>query len=198
MATRPGRQGPRACSARSGSPTCSITPDRAACARYGLNAGDVEAVVQAAIGGQAVTQVYEGEKRFDLTVRWRAAVPQGPRGHPRHHWSPRPTARQVPLGQLAQIVEEEGPVAHLPRGRPPLRAGEVLGARARPRLDHRRGAARRSPRRSSCPTTRTSSGRARSTSSTRRPAASRSSSRSRCCSSRFLVYSVGEELDATR
>jgi Cu(I)/Ag(I) efflux system membrane protein CusA/SilA len=38
-----------------------IDIDRAAAARYGLNVGDVEAVVQAAIGGQAVTQVYEGE-----------------------------------------------------------------------------------------------------------------------------------------
>src|SRR6185437_6993811 len=53
-----------------GQPDVRITPDRALAGRYGLNVGDVEAVVQAAIGGQAVTQVYEGEKRFDLTVRW--------------------------------------------------------------------------------------------------------------------------------
>ncbi len=56
-----------------GQPNVRITPDRVACGRYGLNVGDVDAVVQAAIGGQAVTQVYEGEKHFDLTVRWRQA-----------------------------------------------------------------------------------------------------------------------------
>ena len=160
-----------ACSARSASPTCDHARPRSRAARYGLNVGDVEAVVQAAIGGQAVTQVYEGEKHFDLTVRWAPAVPQGPARPSATSWSPRPTAAQVPLGQLAQIVEEDGPVAHLPRGQPPLRAGEVLGARARSGVDHRRGAATKiERRRSSCPTTRTSSGRARSTSSTRRPA----------------------------
>ena len=49
--------------------TPEITPDRVALSRYGLNTGDVESVVQVAIGGQAITQVYEGEKRFDLVVR---------------------------------------------------------------------------------------------------------------------------------
>src|SRR5277367_1702107 len=53
-----------------GQPNVKITPDRRACARYGLNTGDVDAVIQAAIGGQAVTQVYEGEKLFDVAVRW--------------------------------------------------------------------------------------------------------------------------------
>src|SRR5579859_2866714 len=53
-----------------GQPNVLITPDRLACARYGLNTGDVESVIQAAMGGIAVTQVFEGEKRFDLTVRW--------------------------------------------------------------------------------------------------------------------------------
>ena len=53
-----------------GQPNLLITPDRVACARYGLNVGDVAAVVQAAIGGQAVTQVLEGDRRFDLVVRW--------------------------------------------------------------------------------------------------------------------------------
>jgi cobalt-zinc-cadmium resistance protein CzcA len=52
-----------------GQPNVRITPLREACARYGLNTGDVDAVVQAAIGGQAVTQVYEGEKHFGLLKR---------------------------------------------------------------------------------------------------------------------------------
>src|SRR5205807_9545525 len=47
-----------------------IVPDRTQCARYGLNTGDIQMVVQAAIGGQAVSQVFEGEKSFALTVRW--------------------------------------------------------------------------------------------------------------------------------
>jgi len=53
-----------------GQPNLTITPDRAACSRYGLNVGDVNSVVQAAIGGQAVTQVLQGERAFNLVVRW--------------------------------------------------------------------------------------------------------------------------------
>ena len=53
-----------------GQPNVLIEPDRVVCARYGLNVGDVNAIVQAAIGGQAVTQVLEGDRRFYLVVRW--------------------------------------------------------------------------------------------------------------------------------
>jgi len=91
-----------------GQPNVRITPNRAACGRYGINAGDVGAVVQAAIGGQAVTQVYEGERHFDLTVRWRledrkdlAAIRDIP--------VPTPDGSTVPLGLVAQVTEEEGP-----------------------------------------------------------------------------------------
>ncbi len=91
-----------------GQPNIRITPDRQSCGRYGLNVGDVEAVIQAAIGGQAVTQVYEGERRFDLTVRWAPAFRKDLRAI-RAILVPTPDGAQVPLGQLAQIVEEEGP-----------------------------------------------------------------------------------------
>jgi cobalt-zinc-cadmium resistance protein CzcA len=91
-----------------GQPDVRITPDRTQCGRYGLNVGDVEQVVQAAIGGQAVTQVYEGEKHFDLTVRW---APQFRRDLTaiRNILVAAPDGEQVPLGQLAAIVEQEGP-----------------------------------------------------------------------------------------
>ena len=52
-----------------GQPNLVITIDRAQAARYGFAAGDVNAVVQAAIGGQVATTVYEGERTFNLTVR---------------------------------------------------------------------------------------------------------------------------------
>jgi cobalt-zinc-cadmium resistance protein CzcA len=90
-----------------GQPSVRIIPDRETAGRYGLNAGDVNAVVQAAIGGQAVTQVYEGERHFDLTVRWApefrmtvAAIRDIP--------VTTPDGSAVPLGQVAEVVEEEG------------------------------------------------------------------------------------------
>ena len=91
-----------------GQPNIRITPDRAMCARYGLNTGDVEAVVAAAIGGQAMTQVYEGEKKFDLVVRfgerYRASLQAI-----REITVSTPDGAQIPLGQIAQIVQEDGP-----------------------------------------------------------------------------------------
>ena len=52
-----------------GQPSLMIDVDRDKIARYGINVADVEAVVQAAVGGQAATQVIQGEKLFDLVVR---------------------------------------------------------------------------------------------------------------------------------
>jgi cobalt-zinc-cadmium resistance protein CzcA len=91
-----------------GQPDMKITPDRAACARYGLNTGDVEAVVQAAVGGQAITQVYEGEKHFDLTVRWLLPYRNSIQAI-REITVSTPDGSNVPLGQLASVVPEEGP-----------------------------------------------------------------------------------------
>src|ERR1700716_1192130 len=51
-----------------GQPNLVVRIDRAKAARYGFSVGDINAVVQAAIGGQEVTRVYEGEMNFALTV----------------------------------------------------------------------------------------------------------------------------------
>jgi heavy metal efflux system protein len=48
-----------------GQPNLLIISDREICSRYGLNVGDVGAAVQTAIGGQPVTQVLQGDRRFD-------------------------------------------------------------------------------------------------------------------------------------
>jgi heavy metal efflux system protein len=52
-----------------GQPNLVIKIDRAKAARYGFSVGDINSVVQAAIGGQEITRVYEGERNFGLTVR---------------------------------------------------------------------------------------------------------------------------------
>ncbi len=52
-----------------GQPNLVVRIDRAKAARYGFSVADINAVVQAAIGGQEVTKVYEGEMNFALTVR---------------------------------------------------------------------------------------------------------------------------------
>jgi cobalt-zinc-cadmium resistance protein CzcA len=91
-----------------GQPNVKIVPDRQSCARYGLNTGDVEQVVQAAIGGQAITQVYQGEKHFDLTVRflepYRSSIEAI-----REIAVTTPDGGNVALGQIATVTQEDGP-----------------------------------------------------------------------------------------
>jgi cobalt-zinc-cadmium resistance protein CzcA len=53
-----------------GQPNLNITVDRAKAARYGLNSGDVNTVVQAAMGGAVATSVLEGDRVFNLAVRF--------------------------------------------------------------------------------------------------------------------------------
>jgi cobalt-zinc-cadmium resistance protein CzcA len=91
-----------------GQPIIKISPDRRACARYGLNVGDVEEVIQVALGGRAVTQVYEGEKRFDLTVRWGEEYRSSLEGI-RELTVSTPSGASIPLGQLASVALEDGP-----------------------------------------------------------------------------------------
>jgi heavy metal efflux system protein len=56
-----------------GQPNLNIKVDRAKAARYGLNTGDVNSVIQAAAGGASATTVLEGERQFNVTVRYPAA-----------------------------------------------------------------------------------------------------------------------------
>ena len=52
-----------------GQPNLNITIDRAKAARYGLNTGDINTVVQAAAGGTQATTVLEDDRQFSLVVR---------------------------------------------------------------------------------------------------------------------------------
>ena len=89
-------------------PNLQIAIDRQACSRYGLNTGDVDAVIQAAIGGQAITQVYEGEKLFDVVVRWLEPY-RSTEEAIRQITVPTPDGKHIPLSQLSKITKEEGP-----------------------------------------------------------------------------------------
>jgi cobalt-zinc-cadmium resistance protein CzcA len=53
-----------------GQPNLNIKVDRAKAARYGLNTGDVNSVIHAAMGGASATTVLEGDRQFDVAVRY--------------------------------------------------------------------------------------------------------------------------------
>jgi cobalt-zinc-cadmium resistance protein CzcA len=90
-----------------GQPSLLIDVDRAKIARYGINVSDVEAVIQAAVGGQAATQVIQGEKLFDLVVRMRPQFRESPQGIG-NLLVGTPSGQQIPLKQLADIRQGNG------------------------------------------------------------------------------------------
>ncbi len=90
-----------------GQPNLLIQVDREASARYGLQVSDVNVVVQAAIGGQAVTQVYEGEKLFDLVVRFLPEYRQDTESISNILVST-PAGARIPLKQLATVTMQTG------------------------------------------------------------------------------------------
>jgi cobalt-zinc-cadmium resistance protein CzcA len=90
-----------------GQPSLIIDADRDKIARYGINVADVEAVVQAAVGGQAATQVIQGEKLFDLVVRMQPQYRETP-GAIGNLMVGTPTGQQIPLRELADIHEGNG------------------------------------------------------------------------------------------
>ena len=55
-----------------GQPNLSITVDRQQAARHGVNVADVQDAVETAVGGKTVSQVLQGEQRYDLVVRYQA------------------------------------------------------------------------------------------------------------------------------
>src|SRR2546426_10585471 len=90
-----------------GQPNLLVRVDRERAARYGILPGDVNGVVQAAIGGQAVTQVLDGERRFDGVVRF---LPQYPESAEEISGIPvnTPDGGRIPLKQSAEIVKPTG------------------------------------------------------------------------------------------
>ncbi len=90
-----------------GQPSLIVQVDRDKIARYGINVADVEAVVQAAVGGQAATQVIQGEKLFDLVVRMKPQFRENAQ-QIANLLVGSPTGQQIPLSELADIREGNG------------------------------------------------------------------------------------------
>lgn len=86
----------------------AIDIDRARIARHGINVAQIQEIVSTAIGMEAATRVYEGEKRFDLTLRY----PEPFRNSVdtiRDILLRSSTGKLIPLGDLAQVELREGP-----------------------------------------------------------------------------------------
>jgi Cu(I)/Ag(I) efflux system membrane protein CusA/SilA len=84
--------------------------DRYEAARYGLTVGDVQDVIETAVGGMNITHTVEGRYRFPVNIRYPRELRDDPQRLSRVlvHTS---TGAQVPIGQLADIRVETGPPA---------------------------------------------------------------------------------------
>jgi cobalt-zinc-cadmium resistance protein CzcA len=90
-----------------GQPSLVIEPDRAKLARYGLNVSDVNTLIETAMGGQAVSQVIQGERQFDLVVRMQEQY-RSNEGAIRNLLLATPDGQYLPLSQFADVREESG------------------------------------------------------------------------------------------
>ncbi|MGZ4967940.1 MAG: efflux RND transporter permease subunit [Methylobacter sp.] len=84
-----------------------ISINRAKIARYGININDVENVIAMAVGGKAATQMLEGERRFDVTVRL-AESARDSVGAIEDITVLSPDGSRIPLAELAEIKINQG------------------------------------------------------------------------------------------
>ncbi len=90
-----------------GQPSLVITPDRDKLARYGLNVSDINALIDTAMGGQAATQVVQGERQFDLILRMQEQYRKDANSI-RNLLVATPDGQYLPLSQFCEIKEESG------------------------------------------------------------------------------------------
>jgi heavy metal efflux system protein len=90
-----------------GQPNLNVTVDRGQAARYQINVADVEDAIQTAVGGNALTQVLEGEARYDLVMRYLPQYRDTQEAIERIRLLS-PTGERVSLAQLSKIKEEDG------------------------------------------------------------------------------------------
>jgi cobalt-zinc-cadmium resistance protein CzcA len=86
----------------------TIDVDRSKIARYGINVAHIREIITTAIGGEPATRVYEGQRRFDLILRY----PEQYRNSTetiRNILLTTATGALVPLGELASVELREGP-----------------------------------------------------------------------------------------
>jgi Cu(I)/Ag(I) efflux system membrane protein CusA/SilA len=100
-----------------------IEPDRVALARYGLAVGDLQDVIQTALGGEVVTTTVEGRERFGVIVRYPRELRSDPQAIATQILVPTmaemgQAPAMVPLGQVASVK--------ITRGAPSIRTENAL------------------------------------------------------------------------
>jgi cobalt-zinc-cadmium resistance protein CzcA len=90
-----------------GQPNLNYTVDRAAAARWGINVADIQDAIQTAVGANALTQVQQGEARFDVTLRYQQQF-RDTREAIENVRLLAPSGERVSLAQLTKISADDG------------------------------------------------------------------------------------------
>ena len=91
-----------------GLPVMQVAPDRDALARYGLSVDDVQTVVSTAFGGRNIGILYDGDRRYPITLRLDEDQRNDPQTLDRLS-VPLPSGGQVPLREVATVTVAPGP-----------------------------------------------------------------------------------------
>jgi len=90
-----------------GQPNLDFTVDREAAARFGINVTDIQDAVQTAVGGNAVSQVLQGEARYDVVVRYKEQYRNTQEAIANIRLLA-PSGERVSLAQLTKVEVREG------------------------------------------------------------------------------------------
>jgi cobalt-zinc-cadmium resistance protein CzcA len=90
-----------------GQPNLNFVVDRDQASRYGINVSDAQDAIQTAVGGNAVSQVLQGEQRYDLVARYTAPY-RNTREAIENIRLLAPTGERVSLAQLSKVQVSDG------------------------------------------------------------------------------------------
>ena len=91
-----------------GQPEFRINLDQEKMARYGINTADAQSVIEMAIGGKAATQLYQGERRFDIRIRYQKDY-RDTEEKIRRLMVPTQDGGRIPISEIASIQTLTGP-----------------------------------------------------------------------------------------
>jgi len=92
-----------------GQPQVQVVADRGACARYGITVGQILEIVELAVGGEAIDNIYFNTRRFDIHIRYQAPFRLTPEalGELLVHTG---DGSLIPLSRVARISQVSGPM----------------------------------------------------------------------------------------
>jgi Cu(I)/Ag(I) efflux system membrane protein CusA/SilA len=91
-----------------GKPYIEFIVDRVAASRYGVNTGDINGIIQSAVGGMTIDQVYEGRERYPIRVRYKRDLRNNIEELKRVLVAT-PNGQHIPINQLAEVKVVTGP-----------------------------------------------------------------------------------------